>query len=187
MLREPKQSLDIPAANRHGQQLFLADLFYRRNQHRPELPPQAPPEPLPLEQARPRYWQPVLFAMRRDLAAHGRPGMPDPPDPRLAAALYRHAHELAAEQGWSNKLTVNTCHGLRIILGFHDQPGAPVKASDVEQLHGIDLPVWTVLRVLADARLLEQDRTPRWMPGSPSRSTGCLNRWQPSCAPGSRS
>jgi integrase len=86
--------------------------------------------------------------------------MPDPPDARLAAALYQHARALGAELGWSTKLTVNTCHGLRIVLGLHDTPGGLVKASDVAQLSGLELPVRTVLQVLADAQLLDEDRIP---------------------------
>jgi integrase len=159
MLRDPNESIDIAGANRYGQQLFLADLFFRRGARRPE--PAAVPavQPLPLERVRPRWWQPTLVTRPVDLAAHGRPGIPDPPDARLAAALYQRARELGAEQGWSERLTVNTCHGLRIILGTHDTPGGTVKASHVAQLRGIDLPIWTVLRVLDDARMLDEDRT----------------------------
>jgi hypothetical protein len=56
MLREPNKTLDVVAANRYGQQLFLADLFVRKGQHRPAPAPQPPPEPMTLEQVRPRFW-----------------------------------------------------------------------------------------------------------------------------------
>jgi integrase len=54
----------------------------------------------------------------------------------------------------------------------------------VEQLRGIDLPIWTVLRVLGDAQLLEEDRTPaldgwfaRQIDGLPEPIAGELRLW----------
>ncbi len=107
-----------------------------------------------------QHHQLVLFELRRDLAAHGRAGLPQPADPALAADLIRRARDYAAQRGWSKRQTDDTCHGIRIVLGIQDTPGAPIKASDVVLLRGIGLRVWTVLEVLDDAGLLEEDRTP---------------------------
>lgn len=39
MLRDPNDKLDLVGANRHGQQLFLANMFFRRGQTKPSRPP----------------------------------------------------------------------------------------------------------------------------------------------------
>jgi integrase len=139
--------------------LFLADVF----RWRATMPPTAPAnvgQPAGRPAQRPAGHQLVLFSQPRDLAAHGRAGLPAPADPVLAAKLYRHARDYGAQRGWSRRQTTDTCHGLRIVLGIQDTPGQPIKASDVELLRGIELPVWSVLEVLADAGLLVEDRTP---------------------------
>ncbi len=159
LLRRPGGSLDPVAASRHGHQLFLADLFHPRGRRRPSTsssvdPPDVLPSPLP------GHEQLVLFAARRDLAAHGRTGLHLRADPVIAATLERRARVLAGELGWSDRQLNNTYYGIRIVLGLNDSQDAPVKASDVELLRDIDLPVWTVLRVLDDAGVLLEDRTP---------------------------
>jgi integrase len=179
-LRQGRGTLDLLGANRHGQQLFLADMFRPHPMARPS--PTQPATPTPL-QPLPGH-QLVLFELRRDLAAHGRAGLPQPADPTLAADLARRARDYAAQRGWSKRQTNNTCHGIRIVLGIQDTPGAMIKASDVALLRGIDLPVWTVLEVLADAGLLEEDRTPAidaWFAeqtsGLPEAMAGELGIW----------
>jgi hypothetical protein len=159
MLREPRGALDFLGASRHGQQLFLADMFRPRSMS-PADPPATSSQPLTAAPQRPAGSQLVLFSQQRDLAAHGRAGLPQPADPALAAELFRRAHDLAARHGWSQRQTTETCHGLRIVLGIQDTPGKPINASDVTLLRGIGLLVWTVLKVLADAGLLNEDRTP---------------------------
>jgi hypothetical protein len=158
-LREPRGTLDLPGANRHGQQLFFADMFHTRSRT-PTRPPATTSPPPVAAPRRPAGHQLVLFSQQRDLAAHGRAGLPQPADPVLAAQLDRRARDLAAQRGWSQRQTTNTRHGLRIVLGIQDAPGQPINASDVALLRGIDLPVWTVLEVLADAGMLIEDRTP---------------------------
>ena len=46
------------------------------------------------------------------------------------------------------------------MLGIQDSADGPILASDVALLRDIDLPIWTVLKVLADAGMLIEDRTP---------------------------
>ncbi len=158
-MREPGAKLDLIGANRHGQQLYFADMF-RSPATTPARPPADASQPAAPAPHWPAGHQLVLFAQQRDLAAHGRAGLPLPADPVLAAELFQRARDLAAQRGWSKRQTINTCHGLRIVLGIQDTPGQPINASDVELLRGIDLPVWSVLEVLDDAGLLSDDRTP---------------------------
>jgi site-specific recombinase XerD len=47
------------------------------------------------------------------------------------------------------------------MLGVQDNGRAPVRASEVEALRDIDLPVWSVLQILSTAGALIEDRTPR--------------------------
>lgn len=146
--------LDPVAANRFGQQLFLADLG--RGPH-PSAPADTPPVLSRVQLA--GLGQQTLFAVHRDLAAHGRALLPPPRDPALAADLDRQAWEHGTAAGWSPRLTTNTGHGLSILLGLQDMPGGPIPASDVAELRRIELPVWTVLEVLDGADLLVEDRT----------------------------
>jgi integrase len=183
LLREPRGALDFLGANRHGQQLFFADMF-RPPSMSPANPPATPSQSLAAAPQRPAGSQLVLLSQQRDLAAHGRAGLPQPADPDLAAGLFRRARDLAARHGWSQRQTTETCHGLRIVLGIQDSPGQPINASDVALLRGIRLPVWTVLKVLADAGLLNEDRTPAidaWFAeqttGLPEAMAGELRAW----------
>lgn len=156
LMREPQQALDLIGANRHGQQLFLADPSAN---HSPAAPaPALPPGPGPDVTAATAGQLP-LFVARRDLAAHGRGGLHLRAEPARADALERIARDLAAQRGWSTRQTTDTCFGLRIVLGLQDDPDAAINASDVALLAGIDLPVWPVLEVLTSAGQLTEDRT----------------------------
>lgn len=153
----PYGQLDIIGANRHGQQLFLADTFQDnsavgRTSHRVDPPPPFVPAQVP--------GQLVLFRARHDLAAHGRPGLVERADPRAYAALAPYLDDLARTHGWSPRLIKDTDIGLRIILGIADDPYGPIHSTDVSQLRGIDLTEWSVRAVLAAADRLIEDRVP---------------------------
>ncbi|WP_198955739.1 hypothetical protein [Frankia sp. CcI49] len=156
MVRGTDGTLDLEGANRHGQQLFLADMFLRRGLRRPQPPDGDEVLPPPVEP----HEQLTLLTVPRDLAAHGRRALHQRADPRRAAELDQHARDLAAELGWSTRQVKDTYYGLRIVLGLQDATAGPIKASDVNLLADIDLPVWTVLAVLSRADILEEDRTP---------------------------
>ena len=181
MMREFGKPLDLVGANRDGQQLFFAGMSFRRDTPRP---PRTNPVPQPSSIQMTAGNQHVLFGVRRDLAAHGRAGLPQPPDPIRAAELDRYARDHAAVHGWTPRTTDDTCHGLRILLGLQDDSNAPIKASDVIALQGIELPVWAVLEILTAAGALEEDRTPtfdvwfeRNIAGLPDTMLGELCTW----------
>jgi hypothetical protein len=184
MLRHPDEKLDLTGANRHGQQLFIADTFLdsRANRRPPEAGAVA--ESLSEFAVTGDHEQLVLFGMRRDLAAHGRTGLHLRADAARAAVLDRLAHDMAAELGWSARLLEGTCYGLRIVLGIQDRPNAPINASDVTLLRDIDLPIWPVMKVLTASGDLVEDRTPaldRWstqqIDGLPDAMVGELTVW----------
>lgn len=154
LTRGANGTLDLAGANRYGQQLFLADMFLRRGLRR--APPAVVEEVTPpLAGA---CEQLTLFTVPRDLSAHGRRALHERADPRRAAVLDRHTRDLAAELGWSPRQVKETRYGLRIVLGIQDATTGRIKASDVNLLTDIDLPVWTVLAVLGREGILDEDR-----------------------------
>ena len=168
--REPSKPFDALAANKHGQQLFLADMFTRHNTAIQRAGQQTSSLRDPRSAARPRpkvpHWltlrdqQLTLFTMKPDLAAHGRAGLHQRAHPDDVAPLEAVAHDLAATYRWSTKQRNAAIIGTRIMLGIQDDGRAPIRASEVEALRDIDLPVWSVLKVLETAGALIEDRTP---------------------------
>lgn len=149
--------LDIARAGRH-QQLFLADMN-RAATHRtqPEPPPAVPALMWPNRPVGHR--QLVLFTMNHDLSG-GRGVVGPPKDPLLAAALGAHLDDYATRVGWHWGYTRTVRAGIRILLGLQDTPGAPVTASEATVLAQVRLPIRSVLEVLDDVGMVEDDRTP---------------------------
>ncbi|WP_328376378.1 methyltransferase domain-containing protein [Micromonospora zamorensis] len=181
LVRTGRDKLDVTAANRHGQQLFLANMFSDGSQFQPKSPPAESRQPL-----RPpvQHQQLLLIPIQRNLAACGRAAMPAPPDPALADELDRHTRAYAAARRWGKKHTDEARWGVRILLGLQDTPGAPINATEVLQLRAASLRTWTVLEVLADAGLLIDDRPPTietWfhsqIAGLPQQMTAELLTW----------
>ena len=148
-------------ANRHGQQLFLADMFRagggpKAKAHRQAAPPAAAPAPIEPVAHR----QLVLFEWPRDLQAGQRHGLPPLPDPWLADALQRFAAEHAARYGWRASTTEPVQRGIRMLLSIQDTPGAPIRESEVLPLSQLGISARGVLDVLAAAGMLEPDREP---------------------------
>lgn len=171
-------------ANRHGQQLFLADMHrdLRGMRHAPTTCP--PERPGPITTASGSYRQPALFKMNRDLLAAARVGFPPPADPVRASALDRHLREHAAEHGWSRTTSKKARRGLVIVLGLHEHPGAPIPASLIHQLSALDLPAGRLAEFLALHQLLADDRTPTahtWLEaqlaGLPDQMAAELRTW----------
>ncbi len=161
--REPHQPFDPIGPNKHGQQLFFADMFNFPKGHkrqRPALPePNAPPSPP--HWLIPRDQQMALFPAKPDLAAHGRAGLHLRAHPDDVAPLEAVARDLAEAHHWTQGQLYDATIGLRIMLGIQTDGRAPVPASQVEALREIDLPVWSVLEVLSTAGALLEDRTPQ--------------------------
>lgn len=169
--REPHQPFDAVAANKHGQQLFLADMFTRHKTAplHPSAGPTRLDAPADTDHApRPRpvvpHWltlrqeQSTLFPMKRDLAAHGRAGLHQLAHPDDMAGLEAIAHEVADANKWSPRQREDAIVGTRIMLGTQAGGRAPVRASEVEGLRDIDMCVWTVIEVLSAAGALIEDR-----------------------------
>jgi hypothetical protein len=160
LLRQGHRPLDYVAANRYGQQLFLADMFCRhgslamRLSHREPATVAGPPRHLPV-----RYRQLVLFDLARDLTAGAARGFPSP-DPHLWAMMEQAIDEHAVRHGWQQTLIEGVRRGVRILLGTQDTPGAPVRASDIHQLPSIGTAARPVRDVLAGLGMVDEDRVP---------------------------
>lgn len=183
--RQPHEVLDLVAANRHGQQLFLADLFGHRGRTQPEdhvrtaAPAALPLQPLTTKQL-------LLFEMDRDLSrrSYSVAGLAERADPAMAAALDEIVGRFSRTFGWNKSLTSVVRTGVRIVLGFQQDPTEPIRASEVAVLAGTEYPVTHVLDVLAEAGLLLEDRTPtlaawfaRQLEGLPEPMTSELQQW----------
>lgn len=173
LTRESNRPLDVIGANKNGQQLYFADMF--RPEGKWPSPRQAavtlpgesaihvghvsPDSSMPHWLTRPDE-QLTLFTMKPDLAAHGRAGLHQLAHPDDVAPLEAVAHQVADANKWSAKQRNGAIIGTRIMLGIQVDGRAPVRASEVEALHDIDMCVWTVLEVLAAAGALIEDRVP---------------------------
>ena len=191
--REPHQQLDLVAANRHGQQLFIADLFVHRDQTQPTG--QTRPIPMTLPVPRPGHQQLLLVEVNRDLSLRGYRigGLADRAEPTMAAALDVLIRRRAKQYGWSGDLAWSVRTGVRVMLGFQEDPTDPITASEVAVLAGTELPMGRVLDVLAEAGLLVDDRTPAiksWFAqqivGLPEPMASDLHRWFDLMMDGSR-
>lgn len=172
--REPNRPLDVIGANKHGQQLFLADMFTRHKTptRRPgQLTQHALAEHAATSRQRPLqdpvpHWvtlrdrQLTLFTIKPDLASRGRAGLHQLAHPDDVAPLEAIAHQVADANKWSLRQRKDAIIGTRIMLGIQIDGRAPVRASEVEALRDIDMCVWTVLEVLAAAGALIEDRQP---------------------------
>jgi hypothetical protein len=156
LLQETGRPLDIPAANHHGQQLFLANMRYQRGR---TSRLRAPSPRVP--QAQPRFgevsWrQERLFSLdadpelarQRALAARGT----------LVEQCKQLVAEHAARHGWSHRQRNDVERSLRLLASLQATPGAKINASDVQQLPRYAGNIQSTLDVLTAAGLLIDDR-----------------------------
>lgn len=158
MLRGRNGTLDLEGANRHGQQLFFANMFQRLGRRAARAAPPAMARAV----IRPVTWrQLMLFHLPRDLSAVTSLSVfPGPPDPQLATFLDQVVTDRAARLGWPKGMTGRARAGIRVLLTLQDTPGAPIKASDTAVLTQLRLAAGPVREVLAEAGLLDDDRVP---------------------------
>ncbi|WP_333740743.1 hypothetical protein [Streptomyces sp. IBSBF 2806] len=138
-----------------GVQLSLADT-HAQERRRSRRPPPAPPA---VRQAPAGHRQLTLFpAPRRDLRAGMYGRFPPPPLPVLEQWLCAQLTQWAAAHGWSPRKACKARHGLRIVLGLQDTPGAPVPASLTRQLTRLHLPARLLQEFLTAHHFAEDDR-----------------------------
>jgi hypothetical protein len=158
MLQEPGRALDPAGANRHGQQLFLANMQFKRFKTR-RLKPE-PRRARQLGQLAPTSWRQIpLFQID--------------PDPQVVKAralatdseLVQYCNDIvgehAAKHGWSKRQTNDVIRSLRLLQVLQHTPGAKIRATDVLQLPKYDGNIVSTLDVLAAAGLLIDDRRTR--------------------------
>lgn len=149
--------LDLEGANRHGQQLFFADIF-RKTSRRPARVPPAPQRRAPA--ITPVTWrQQLLFQTPRDLTRVPRSQMPEPRHAPMAAFLDEYITDYGAEHGWPAGAIQRARQGTRILLGLQDTPGAPLTTSEIARLADIGLAASPVRLALAETGMLHDDRT----------------------------
>lgn len=168
-----KTALDLSAAGRTGQQLFLAQM-QRSLRHRPGPPPPeeplssghppAPEEPpsgrdltVVEQRTQPRSVQQALFDLPRD-CRHAS-SLDPPRDPRFLALLLGHADELSERDGWPAYTLAQVRRGLRMLAGSHN-PGEPIRASTVTAMSPHGIPAARVLDVLTAAGGMVVDDLP---------------------------
>jgi len=159
--RRPHELVDLIAANRHGQQLFLADMFIQRDRTQPANEPAARPVIEAIPPAARGARQLLLLEMPRDLSRRGYSiaGLAERANETIAAELDQIVGDFGRARGWRRDLIWEVRLGIRILIGFQEQPGDPITASDVTALTGTEIPVNRVLAVLDHAGLLVDDRT----------------------------
>jgi site-specific recombinase XerD len=164
---------DPIGGNRHGQQLFLADMTkaatLRRHIEEPAPPPAWPP-------GRPvAHRQLILFEIPWDLS-RGRTVLPAPRDRELAAALDAIAAEHGSRRGWPRTDTEKVRAGIRILLGLQDTPGAMLDDDRTPAIDrwfetrvaGLPDPMAGELRMWFDVMRHGSTTAPRRRPRSPN-------------------
>lgn len=158
--------VDIVEANRHGQQLFIADTFHQPGYGRTPYRKKSVPADLSL--LRPvGHEQLVLFEAARDLRLGLTRGFPAPRERALEAAFQRFTADYGIAHHWPKTRTDVVISGIRIMLGIQDTPGAAIRRSDVALLARIKRSVIGVAEVLQAAGILADDQIPavdRWFP-----------------------
>lgn len=154
MLGEPGRAPDLVAANRHGQQLFLANV--RGQRHRSKLPHAEPEAPLSSPFTPAGWRQQVLFELAPDPDVVRREALTVDSD--LVAYCRGIVAAHAATHGWSKRQRNSVVASLRMLAYLQDTPGAKIHATDVLGLPRYDGNIVSTLEVLDAAGLLIDDR-----------------------------
>ena len=162
--RVHRELFNVRAASRLGAQLFFADMHKKRtNVARRPVDVVAPARP-PWPDRPVAHRQLLLFVQPWQLAGNRRTVGPAR-DQVLAEALDAQVAACAAVAGWPDQYTSDVRCGIRLLLAMQDTPGAAIAASEAQVLTQLRLPVRTVMEVLDEVGMLDDDRTPaitRW-------------------------
>jgi hypothetical protein len=156
LVRPEHVGRDMVEGNRHGQQLFLVDLFRNRQTPLPAPIPVRPRWPLgyPVE-----HEQLLLVDVPRDLLRGRRHRFPEPPLPELTTALENTVREYASKHGWKTNSRDAALSGIRILLSIQDTPGARIRYSEATQLQQLpSMSVQVVIDVLTSVGMVTDDR-----------------------------
>jgi site-specific recombinase XerC len=157
LVQEPGRATDPSVANRHGQQVFFANMQFHRRKT-PRLKPEPRRTPRPSGGFSPVTWRQAPLPELE-------------PDPELVRAralsadseLIRYCKDVvadhAARHGWSKRQTNDVIRSLRLLQVLQDTPGAKINATDVLQLPRYDANIQSTLDVLDAAGMLIEDRT----------------------------
>ena len=166
MVQEPGRALDLAGANKHGQQIFLANMSFQR----PRTPRLKPERRDPWNRrdknrlpVRPGTGfddsagvQLMLFEMAPDPeVVRQRVLVEDSDLTRYCAAI---ASEHAQRYGWSVRQRNDVIRSLRLLQTLRPTPTAKIRASDVLQLPRYSGNIISTIDVLAAAGLLIEDR-----------------------------
>lgn len=183
-----KGGTNLVEANRHGQQLFLADLRHaskgQRRGTRRRRPDQLVVGPAPVFTPVGHRQLTLFPATARDLQRGRTHGFLAPADPGMAAFLDEFVVDYAGRHGWGLTATKTVRRGLLVALGLQDTPGAPLRATDILELPQIGTNALRLLEVCDAAGVLEDDRQPavdKWfntaIAGLPEQMQHELGRW----------
>ncbi|WP_224274269.1 hypothetical protein [Nocardioides lacusdianchii] len=186
--QEAGRALDYAGANQHSQQLFLANMLFKRRVT-PRLAPQPSLRRGPRarnanttrvrtgdEPWRSRYKnqlpypagtgfddeasvQLALFDMAPDPEAVRRRALLE--DSELTRYCAAVVDDHAERYGWSVRQRNDVIRSLRLLQTLRENPTAKIRASDVLQLPRYDGNIVSTIDVLADAGLLIEDRPNR--------------------------
>lgn len=175
----PYRPIDVLTANRHGQQLFFANIG-RRQHRRPR--PRVPTGPAKRVWI-PRNRQPSLFDPPRNTWAH-RHGLPEPARTTRSAALEQLVRDHAHRHGWHRSTIRRTRLGVRVLASAQTGKVQPFRTSDVVALGEHGIPTRPVLDVLRANDLLDHDAAPaiaawfdRQLAGLPDQIAEELHVW----------
>ena len=184
--QEPGRALDYAGANQHSQQLFLANMLFKKR-----ITPRLAPEPS--LRPGPRARRAVTASVRTDPGkSRYKNQLPYPagtsfdeetstqlalfdmaPDPQAVrrraliedSELIRYCAAIVDEHadrfGWSVRQRNDVTRSLRLLQTLRQEPTAKIRASDVLMLPRYDGNIVSTIDVLAEAGLLIEDRPSR--------------------------
>ena len=162
MLHEPGHGIDLAGANKHGQQMFLANMPTPTQVLRPPPPPRRPKR-RPSTPTRP--FTPVDGIQGALLTMT--------PDPQIVTErarwedgeLTRHCHQVVREHadqhGWSTRQRNDVVRSLRLLQTYRSRAEERIRVTDVLTLPTYAGNIVSTMDVLDAAGLLVEDRIPR--------------------------